>query len=248
MAIASMNKNVMSILTHVKETKSSRIYPKGGLNWLFDNIYSMSRTNFKIGYIGAIPNSENGCWIEKIVNEPHGVFVTLNSSYNYYNPSVEFFVEFLDVDKKQLSIATMYTKGKINYYNVSALIGDSIRNELFIAPTGTKYVRYGFINSVDVITNVDTCPVMGFTVYALTDNARQQSVTPNNISERDVSATFNKNTTYAGSIPTTGKYSKGQIVYNTLPIGGDYVGWICITTGDFAGTPPVFKGFGLIQV
>lgn len=45
------------------------------------------------------------------------------------------------------------------------------------------------------------------------------------------------------AVPTTGTWGKGDIVYNSNPIAGGYVGWICIT----AGTPGTWKGFGLIQ-
>lgn len=47
--------------------------------------------------------------------------------------------------------------------------------------------------------------------------------------------------------PTTGQWARGDIVYNTTPTSGGFVGWVCVTTGDFAGTPPVFKTFGVIS-
>jgi Pectate lyase superfamily protein len=48
---------------------------------------------------------------------------------------------------------------------------------------------------------------------------------------------------YALSVPTTGTYNKGDIVYNTNPASAGYVGWVC-TVG---GNPATWKGFGLIQ-
>lgn len=47
---------------------------------------------------------------------------------------------------------------------------------------------------------------------------------------------------YYAAIPTTGTWKVGDIVYNTAPNAGGYIGWICIT----AGTPGVWKGFGAI--
>ena len=44
------------------------------------------------------------------------------------------------------------------------------------------------------------------------------------------------------SYPTTGTWSKGEIVYNADPDSGEYIGWVCVT----AGTPGTWKGFGLI--
>jgi hypothetical protein len=42
--------------------------------------------------------------------------------------------------------------------------------------------------------------------------------------------------------PTTGQYAAGDYVMNAAPTGvGSILGWRCITTGDFAGTPPVFQ-------
>jgi hypothetical protein len=52
---------------------------------------------------------------------------------------------------------------------------------------------------------------------------------------------------WRAALPTTGKWIVGDIVYNTVPVAGDYVGWVCVTDGDFAGTPPVFKTFGAIS-
>lgn len=47
----------------------------------------------------------------------------------------------------------------------------------------------------------------------------------------------------SGSIPIYSKWSVGDIVYNSNPTAGSYVGWICVT----AGSPGTWKGFGLIQ-
>jgi hypothetical protein len=43
--------------------------------------------------------------------------------------------------------------------------------------------------------------------------------------------------------PTSGTYQKGEIVWNSNPVSGKYVGWVC-TTG---GTPGTWKGFGMIS-
>lgn len=48
-------------------------------------------------------------------------------------------------------------------------------------------------------------------------------------------------------IPTAGKWKVGEIVYNTAPVSGAGIGWVCVTAGDFSTTTkPVFKVFGMI--
>lgn len=43
--------------------------------------------------------------------------------------------------------------------------------------------------------------------------------------------------------PGYGEWNVGDIVYNSNPTAGSYVGWVCVT----AGSPGTWKGFGLIQ-
>jgi hypothetical protein len=43
--------------------------------------------------------------------------------------------------------------------------------------------------------------------------------------------------------PTTGTWVVGDIVYNSAPTAGGFVGWICTT----AGTPGTWKTFGAIS-
>lgn len=42
--------------------------------------------------------------------------------------------------------------------------------------------------------------------------------------------------------PTTGTYKAGKIILNSAPTPGGYIGWVCVK----AGTPGLFKGWGLI--
>ncbi len=46
--------------------------------------------------------------------------------------------------------------------------------------------------------------------------------------------------------PTSGSYATGDIIYNTNPVPGGHVGWVC-TTGGTAGSTAVFKPFGGIE-
>jgi hypothetical protein len=49
---------------------------------------------------------------------------------------------------------------------------------------------------------------------------------------------------YAAAAPTTGTWAVGDLMYNTVPTAGGYVGWVCVT----AGTPGTWKTFGAISV
>jgi hypothetical protein len=52
------------------------------------------------------------------------------------------------------------------------------------------------------------------------------------------------NSVTRGSVaPTTGTYSQGDVVYNTAPNAGSYIGWVCVT----GGTPGTWKTFGAIS-
>lgn len=52
---------------------------------------------------------------------------------------------------------------------------------------------------------------------------------------------------YMNTIPTLGVWSIGDKIINISPEAGGYIGWVCITSGDFSITPPVFKGYGEIE-
>jgi hypothetical protein len=43
--------------------------------------------------------------------------------------------------------------------------------------------------------------------------------------------------------PSTGTYAVGDIIYNSAPVAGGFIGWVCTT----AGTPGTWKTFGVIS-
>lgn len=47
---------------------------------------------------------------------------------------------------------------------------------------------------------------------------------------------------YGEAAPTASQWQKGDIVFNSLPVSGGFVGWVCVT----AGTPGVWRPFGAI--
>ena len=50
--------------------------------------------------------------------------------------------------------------------------------------------------------------------------------------------------TWRSSVPLAGTWKVGDVTYNTAPIAGGTVGWVCVT----AGTPGTWKSFGTIAV
>ena len=47
----------------------------------------------------------------------------------------------------------------------------------------------------------------------------------------------------ASSAPVSGTYVQGDILYNSIPTAGGYIGWVCVTSG----TPGTWKTFGAIS-
>jgi len=48
---------------------------------------------------------------------------------------------------------------------------------------------------------------------------------------------------YGTAAPAAGSYARGDLVYNTLPLPGGCIGWVCTT----AGSPGTWKAFGTIE-
>lgn len=49
---------------------------------------------------------------------------------------------------------------------------------------------------------------------------------------------------YSNTFPNTGTHRVNEIIWNTSPIPGGYIGWVCVQ----GGSPGVWKGFGVIEV
>lgn len=46
---------------------------------------------------------------------------------------------------------------------------------------------------------------------------------------------------HATALPTTGKWFSGDKIFIITPGTAAKLGWVCMQTGDFSGTPPVFQ-------
>lgn len=51
---------------------------------------------------------------------------------------------------------------------------------------------------------------------------------------------------YRNAPPTSGAWEVGDEIKNSAPAPGGYMGWVCVTAGDFVSETPVFKGYGAI--
>jgi len=52
-----------------------------------------------------------------------------------------------------------------------------------------------------------------------------------------------KKLSVGAEFPTEGNYNKGDIMYNTNPSAGGWVGWVCVESGN----PGTWKRFGAIE-
>ena len=49
------------------------------------------------------------------------------------------------------------------------------------------------------------------------------------------------------ALVTTGVWERGDKIYKTNATASNFIGWVCVTSGDFSQTPPVFKEFGAVS-
>jgi hypothetical protein len=58
----------------------------------------------------------------------------------------------------------------------------------------------------------------------------------------DTEALAKRRGTEAVTVPTTGTWRQGDIVWHKAPVAGGHVGWVCVV----AGSPGVWRTFGAI--
>jgi hypothetical protein len=170
--------------------------------------------------------------------------VTIPNNTARYDPTYgvgstkSFFVKSLSIKSNQATPATP----------VSIRGTDTLRGDIILKDS--NWHTYCGIGSVELTTFFDfSCPTAtGATTFLV---SKVQIVEFDTYQE---AADYAKTDFYAlpnadpitwhdSAIPTTGTYAKGDVIYNTTPTPGGYMGWTCIT----AGTPGTWKGFGLIE-
>lgn len=159
----------------------------------------------------------------------------------YYNPFSQRFSIGLEESNAKFSVydgiydvevvvgTTDSGNGKIGTYNTKSL--DIITdNQSRITVDAFGNVTFGHETRDNTITRVYGKLSIGI------KNPKESLEVAGNI------RWSNKLFEIGASIPTTGTYQKGDIVWNTEPKPNNYIGWVCILSG----TPGKWKSFGLI--
>ena len=104
--------------------------------------------------------------------------------------------------------------------------------------TGTQNTFIGYFAGFNAGQKVDAAntTAIGRGAFTTKDNTVQLG----NPSVVGVGVGANK-IEWASSVPSAGIWARGSVVYNLGVVAGGSMGWMCVTAGDFAGTPPVFK-------
>jgi hypothetical protein len=147
--------------------------------------------------------------------------------------------------------SSLTTVGTLSNLNVAGLIS-SAQVSTPVLSIGSLTVQEGTIsvgqdnvffsnNSETIIGNIDqqTKPVKIF--GPLSVNVNNPDPTLSFTVAGDVSI-GNKRFTNGTSFPTNGNYSLGDICWNSNPIPGSFIGWVCVV----AGTPGQWLSFGNI--
>lgn len=79
--------------------------------------------------------------------------------------------------------------------------------------------------------------------FYMPDSNLKNKVINNNVEGLTYEAKYVKKVKYQTSIPVSGSHLIGDVIYNTTPTAGGYIGWVCTSSG----TPGTWKGFGLIE-
>ena len=154
---------------------------------------------------------------------------------------------FWDADSQRLGIG-------MEAPNATLSIG-SWDHEFIIDPTDDNSFKIGTwtTGGVDIVTDDTTRINIGANgTITLNERVRVKGVLGVNVNnfanDADITTAGpvrfqNKKFEVGEGIPTSGNYSKGDVVWNSNPIPTGHVGWICIREG----TPGEWKTFGAIS-
>lgn len=132
-----------------------------------------------------------------------------------------------------IDIDGVYTYQTTNYgiqCNTSASAFVSIRGCRAVAVAGTSRGFY-FANQ----GNISNC--------STGEGVATPLLAPNIHLVNQVMNSWNPRISYASSIPVSGTWARGDIVWNTAPAASGFAGWECVS----AGSPGVWKSFGPIS-
>ena len=116
---------------------------------------------------------------------------------------------------------------------------DDITNGVAFTPTanGSQAVKcFG----ADVTGTVYEAYVNAFTLAEVLADQTQIAEANDRLTRQKTG----RGVSYAAAAPSTGRWMQGEIVYNTAPTAGGFVGWVCTASG----SPGTWKTFGVISV
>ena len=184
-----------------------------GNNALTDDLDGWDNVNQGYKIAGTVSGSG--------VNDPYGMTqnVTLDNTKTYV------------ID---LSVTNVQGSG-ISSIKVGA---DTVTNGVAFTPSasGSQAVKcFG----ADVATTVYECYVHSFTLAEVVADQTQVAEANDRLTREKIG----RGVTYASAAPVSGAWLQGEIVYNSAPTSGGFVGWVCTASGK----PGTWKTFGVIS-
>lgn len=161
-------------------------------------------------------------------------FVFWNSGMNRMGIGIE-------QSNGQLSVASNYVEFFVQPNEVDAEVGTYTTHDLRIQTDSTDRIVVKANGDVTIGTaggtdkKVKIHGKLGVGINNIRDDASFEVAGPVRMDGKRFSV--------ADDIPTVGVHQKGDIVWNSNPVAGSVVGWICVLTG----TPGEWKSFGNIS-
>lgn len=191
------------------------------------DIYGIERLAKDTGYTTHIFRNNQIIWDASnalAVHEARGAGVAF-----VYIPRLEVTGNNFEVNGKNTSLGSLHTLRIFveNYLNVS---NNTIvtMNDIGINTTGTITIEGAYRKSGSTLA-------IPKTLIVAQNNSKINS---DIIFTKNVNLQLEKNilgnillASLASSEPTFGIYSRGELLYNSVPTAGGYIGWVCIATG-----------------
>lgn len=140
------------------------------------------------------------------------------------------------------------TTGYLYFNNGSSVM----LNECSFAPFGIAGTSFDIViqRGAQVISNHSILPTGGKTFKSYSGDSVMIVINANGVTcktkiddYRDGIISNGKRIFWGTAAPTTGTWNAGDIILNSAPAAGGYIGWVCVTTG----TPGTWKSFGTIS-
>jgi hypothetical protein len=161
-------------------------------------------------------------------------FVFWNSGMNRLGVGIE-------AGNGQLSVASNYVEFRVQPNDIDAEVGTYTTHDLRIQTDSTDRILVKANGDITIGTQgatdkkVKIHGKLAVGINNIRDDADFEVAGPVRMEGKRFSV--------ADDIPTTGVHAKGDIVWNSNPVAGSVIGWVCIVTG----TPGSWKSFGNIS-